>query len=107
MAARALWRLLRLATVLALAVAAAPVTLVAVVCAATAWWLGWPPRRLYFAAAWCLPMVAVWLVATGLGAGAGAGLGWTADGAAWAYRTVASGCTQKFPTAGYSARHYL
>ena len=27
--------------------------------------LGWPPRRLYRAALWCLPMLAVWLAATG------------------------------------------
>ena len=82
--ARALWRLLRPATALALAVAAAPVTLVAVVCAVAAWWRGWPPRRLYAAAAWCLPMVAVWLAATGLRIGASAGLGWTAGGGpAW------------------------
>ena len=30
-----------------------------------AWLRGWPPRRLYRAAAWCLPMVAVWLAAIG------------------------------------------
>ena len=69
---RALWRLVRPATALALAVAAAPVTLVAVACAAAAWWRGWPPRRLYVAAAWSLPMVAVWLAATWLRAGSGA-----------------------------------
>jgi hypothetical protein len=84
LAARGLWRLLRPATALALAVAAAPVTLVAAVCAAAAWWRGWPPRRLYAAAAWCLPMVAVWLAATGLGVGAGNGLGWAEGGGpAW------------------------
>jgi hypothetical protein len=46
-----------------LAVALLPVTLVAAVAVAAAWRQGWRPGRLYRAAAWCLPMVAVWLVA--------------------------------------------
>jgi hypothetical protein len=58
------WRLLRLAGVAAIAVALAPVTLVAAGTAAFGWWRGWPPRRLYVAAAWCLPMVAAWLIAS-------------------------------------------
>jgi hypothetical protein len=49
---------------LAVAIAAAPVTLVAAGAAVAGWWRGWPPRRLYLAAAWCLPMVAAWLIAT-------------------------------------------
>ncbi|MGD0554559.1 MAG: hypothetical protein ABSA93_06215 [Streptosporangiaceae bacterium] len=60
---RGLWRLAKLLLVAAIAVAAAPVTLIAAGSAATAWWRGWPPRRLYVAAAWCLPMALVWLVA--------------------------------------------
>jgi hypothetical protein len=43
-----------------------PVTVVAAVGVATAWRQGWRPARLYRAAAWCLPMVTVWLVATAL-----------------------------------------
>ncbi len=44
-----------------IALAAAPVTLVAVGAFAGAWWRGLQPRRLLVAAAWCGPMVAVWL----------------------------------------------
>jgi len=61
--ARALWRLLVLAGVLAALALVAPVTLVAAASAAFGWWRGWPPRRLYAAAAWCLPMVIAWLIA--------------------------------------------
>jgi hypothetical protein len=61
---RLLGRLAAVAAVAAVAVAAAPVTLVAAGAAAVAWLAGWPPRRLYHAALWCLPMVAVWLAAT-------------------------------------------
>ncbi len=45
-----------------LAVILLPVTLVAAVAVTAAWRQGWRPARLYRAAAWCLPMVAVWLV---------------------------------------------
>jgi len=58
----ALW-LLRNAVVVGVAVAVAPVTLVAVGAAGYAWWRGWTPRRLYQAAVWCLPMAAAWVVA--------------------------------------------
>jgi len=61
--ARGLWWLARAALVVAVAAAVAPVTLAAAVSAAFGWWRGWPPRRLYAAAAWCLPMVTVWLAA--------------------------------------------
>ena len=61
---RLLWRLVKSLLAVAIAVAAAPVTLVAAGSAAVAWWRGWPPRRLYVAAAWCLPMVLAWLIAT-------------------------------------------
>jgi hypothetical protein len=47
-----------------LAAALAPVTLVAVIAVASAWWHGWQRGPLYRAAAWCLPMLAVWLTAT-------------------------------------------
>jgi hypothetical protein len=48
----------------ALALAAAPVTLAAAGALVAAWLAGWPPARLYRAALWCLPMLAVWLAAT-------------------------------------------
>jgi hypothetical protein len=49
-----------------LLIAAAPVTVVALVSVLAAWLRGWQPARLYRAAAWCLPMVMVWLVGTGV-----------------------------------------
>jgi hypothetical protein len=61
--ARGVYRLLQAAALAAAATALAPVTLVAVVSAAFGWWRGWPPRRLYVAAALCLPMLAAWLTA--------------------------------------------
>src|SRR5215471_10454075 len=79
---RGLYRLLGLAALGALAVALAPVTVAAGGAAAFGWWRGWPPRRLYAAAAWCLPMVAAWLAAiavwpllTTVGSGAPPGVG--------------------------------
>ncbi len=63
-------RLLARATLLlagfAVTLAAAPVSLVAAGAVAAAWLAGWPPARLYRAAAWCLPAVVVWLAATDL-----------------------------------------
>ena len=61
--ARGLWRLLGLAALAAVAAALAPVTLAAAAAAAAGWWRGWPPRRLYATAAWCLPMTVAWLAA--------------------------------------------
>jgi hypothetical protein len=49
-----------------LLIAAAPVTVVAAAGVLLAWLRGWQPGRLYRAAAWCLPMVAVWLVGTAI-----------------------------------------
>jgi hypothetical protein len=63
---RGLWRALKAAAVVVVVVALAPVTLAAAGTAAFAWWRGWPPRRAYLAAAWCLPMVAAWLAAVAL-----------------------------------------
>ncbi len=64
---RALGRLLRRAVQVCVAVGAcavaAPVVLTAAWAYAIAWLLGWPPRRLLRAAAWCLPMLAVLLAA--------------------------------------------
>ncbi len=62
-AARALFLVLRVAAAAALIIAAAPVSLVAAFSAALAWLAGWPPLRLYRAALWCVPMLAVWLAA--------------------------------------------
>jgi len=89
--ARGLWRLLGLAALAAAAVALAPVTLAAAVAAAAGWWRGWPPRRLYAVAGWCLPMTVAWLVAVtawpARAAGAGPGARWlrvaTAPYRAW------------------------
>jgi hypothetical protein len=63
---RGLFRLFRAAALATLAIALAPVTLVAAGAAAFGWWRGWPPRRLYLGAAWCLPMAAAWLAAVAL-----------------------------------------
>jgi hypothetical protein len=81
-------RLVTVAAVAVLLVAAAPVSLVTVGAAVTAWQFGWPPRRLYGAALWCLPAVAVWLAASALpGAGRGARASGVAPGPAW-YRVA-------------------
>jgi hypothetical protein len=68
-AVRLAGRLLRVAATAAVLVAAAPVSLVAGYAVALAWLLGWPPRRLYLGALYCLPMVAVWLAGTAVAAG--------------------------------------
>jgi hypothetical protein len=78
--ARGLRWLVKVTAMAALVVAAAPVSVVAAGSAAFAWARGWPPRRLYAAALWCLPMLAVWLAATGLAAPGSRGV---ADGPAW------------------------
>lgn len=62
-AGRGICRLARAVAVVAVAVVLAPVTLVAGGAFWYAWWRGAPPRRIYAAALWCLPMVAAWLVA--------------------------------------------
>jgi hypothetical protein len=64
--ARGLWQVIRLGVIAAAAVALAPVTIVAAGTAAFGWWRGCPARRLYFGAAWCLPMVVAWLAAIAL-----------------------------------------
>ena len=61
--ARLIWRALRVVVLVAALVVAAPAVLVAAYATALAWFLGWPPRQLYRAAAWCLPMLAAWLAA--------------------------------------------
>ncbi|MGN6794621.1 MAG: hypothetical protein ACTHJW_19730 [Streptosporangiaceae bacterium] len=45
----------------AVAIVIAPVSAMTGAAFVAASWLGWPPRRLLVAAAWCAPMVAVWL----------------------------------------------
>ena len=74
---RALARVLTALALAAVAVAAAPVSLVAAGALAAAWRQGLLPRRLFAAAAWCGPMVAVWLAWT-----ARAAPGWPAVAAA-------------------------
>jgi hypothetical protein len=82
-----------LATVVALAVLflAAPVTVIALAAAGAAWLRGWPPARLYRAAAYCAPMVVVWLAATALrqhGLLAAARAPWTAWLGLWHAHSV-------------------
>jgi hypothetical protein len=62
-ALRTAGRLLLWATVVAVLVAAAPLTLVTALGVFAAWLRGWPPARLWRAAAWALPMTAVYLAA--------------------------------------------
>jgi hypothetical protein len=62
-AARLAVRLIKIAAAAALIVAAAPVSVCAAISVWAAWLAGWPPARLYRAALWCAPMVAVWLAA--------------------------------------------
>jgi hypothetical protein len=50
----------------AAAVAAWPITIVATAGYLAAWLRGWPPARLWHAAAWSLPMTAVYLIGQGL-----------------------------------------
>jgi hypothetical protein len=98
-AARALGRLIRALALAALIVAAAPVSVAAAVSVASAWLAGWPPARLYRGALCCVPMVAVWLIGTGIAAGDWASAAqapyhaWLAmwrDGAAGAYPAAAA-----------------
>jgi hypothetical protein len=67
--ARVVARTLVLVLAACVLIAAAPVTVVAVASAGAAWLRGWPPGRLYRAAAWCLPMIAVWLAAMAISHG--------------------------------------
>jgi hypothetical protein len=67
---------------LAALVLLAPVTVVAAGAAAFGWWRGWPPRRLFAAAAWCLPMVAAWLTAVAVWPVVSGGTGGRPPGAA-------------------------
>jgi hypothetical protein len=62
-AGKALRTAVKVAVAAAALAAAAPATIVAAYAFWIAWLLGWPPRRLYRAAVWCLPMVAVFLAA--------------------------------------------
>jgi len=66
---RATGRLARLTAAALVVIAAAPVSLVAAGAVTLAWLRGWPPRRLYRAALWCLPMVTVWLAAVAVTTG--------------------------------------
>jgi hypothetical protein len=63
-AVRLLARLARITVTVAVLAAAAPVTLAGAAALTLAWLRGWPPRRLYRCALWCLPMVVAWLAAT-------------------------------------------
>jgi hypothetical protein len=98
-AARLTLRVMRAVAAAALVVAAAPVSLVALISVTAAWLHGWPPRRLYRAALCCAPMVAVWLAATAIATrslakvGAAPYLAWLAmwhHGAAGSYAAAAA-----------------
>jgi hypothetical protein len=59
-------RVLVFAAVVAVLVAAAPLTLVTAVALGGAWLRGWPPAKLWRAALWALPMTAVYLAGRAL-----------------------------------------
>jgi hypothetical protein len=61
---RVLGRAAGLVAVAAALIVAAPVTLAGLIAVTVAWLRGWQPARLYRAALYCMPMVAVWLLAT-------------------------------------------
>ena len=63
---RAAWRVLRWAITAAVLIIAAPVTLVAAIAYTGAWLRGWPPAKLWRAAAWALPMTGVYLAGRAL-----------------------------------------
>ena len=86
-AGRGLFLVARAALLVAVAVAVAPVTVVAAGAFAWAWWRGAPPRRVYLAARWCLPMVAGWLIAVAAWPARGLS-GWRAG--AWWFRVAAA-----------------
>ena len=88
-AARAAWRLIKAAAAVTVIVAAAPVSAVAAGAVVTAWACGWPPRRLYGAALWCLPMLAVWLTAATLSAHGSRGVPGGPGAPAW-FRAAAA-----------------
>ncbi len=69
--------------VASLAIAAWPVTLVTAAGYAAAWLRGWPPVRMYRAAAWALPVTAVWLAVLEVRAPGWQGVALT-PGRAWA-----------------------
>ena len=60
---RALARVIAVVGGVGLLILALPVTLAGAYAVTLAWFLGWPPRRLYRAAGYCLPMVVAWLAA--------------------------------------------
>jgi hypothetical protein len=106
LAAQALGRLVLRAAggliAVALALAVAPVSLVAAGAYAAAWWRGLPPRRLLAAAAWCGPMVLAWLIGTARsapapGAARVAEAPWTAWLAFW-HLAIAGAVTRALAT---------
>jgi hypothetical protein len=63
---RQAFRLARFLLAAAVALALWPLTAAAVLSAGAAWLAGWPPTRLYRAAAWSAPAAGVWLIAAAL-----------------------------------------
>jgi hypothetical protein len=78
-----LYQAVRGTVIVALAMVALPVTLVAAAALAAAWLAGWPPRRLYDAALWSLPMTAAWLIATAAGMAGRTSPPWRVWAAMW------------------------
>ena len=71
---RAAWRVIRWLVTAAVLITAAPVTVVATVAYTGAWLRGWPPVKLWRAAAWALPMTGVYLAGRALQAATWHGL---------------------------------
>ena len=89
-AGRGLWWLVRAAALAAGAVALAPVTLVAAGAFACGWWRGIPPRRVYLAAVWSLPMTVAWLAAAAAWPAAAGAYPAGAGPGRWWFRVVAA-----------------
>lgn len=89
-ARRGLFWLARVAALTAAAVALAPVTLVAAGAFWFGWWRGAPPRRVYLAAVWSLPMAVAWLAAAAAWPAAAGTYPAGAGPGSWWFRVVAA-----------------
>jgi hypothetical protein len=89
-ARRGLFWLARVAALTAAAVALAPVTLVAAGAFWFGWWRGAPPRRVYLAAVWSLPMAVAWLAAAAAWPAAAGAYPAGAGPGSWWFRVVAA-----------------
>lgn len=100
-------RMLALLLLLTVLLVAAPITVVTAVAVLGAWLRGWPPVRLRRAAAWCLPMTAVYLAGKALHTGTWQALAlapihdWAAAWHAVSVGNVAGAFTRCAPLGGY------